>query len=61
LLKGHVKQQKTTIGISNLFAASFRGAVQKMLKAEMDNHLAMKTCSELRRFPTATMVKPAKK
>ena len=39
LLKEHVKQQKTTTGISNLLQEVFREAVQEMLKAEMDNHL----------------------
>jgi putative transposase len=39
LLKEHVKQQKTTAGISNLLTEVFREAVQEMLKAEMDNHL----------------------
>jgi putative transposase len=39
LLKEHVKQQKTTTGISNLLQEIFREAVQEMLKAEMDNHL----------------------
>ena len=36
LLKEHVKQQKTTTGISNLLQEVFREAVQEMLKAEMD-------------------------
>lgn len=39
LLKEHVKQQKTTSGISNFLQEVFREAVQEMLKAEMDNHL----------------------
>lgn len=39
LLKQHVKQQKTTTGISNLLQEVFREAIQEMLKAEMDNHL----------------------
>lgn len=39
LLKEHVKQQKTTAGISNFLQEIFREAVQEMLKAEMDNHL----------------------
>src|SRR3954454_609713 len=39
LLKEHVKQQKTTTGISSLLTEVFREAVQEMLKAEMDNHL----------------------
>lgn len=39
LLKEHVKQQKTTTGISDLLQEVFREAVQEMLKAEMDNHL----------------------
>jgi len=39
LLKEHVKQQKTTTGISNLLREVFREAVQEMLNAEMDNHL----------------------
>ena len=42
LLKEHVKQQKTTTGISNLLQEVFREAVQEMLKAEMDNHLGYK-------------------
>ena len=38
LLKEHVKQQKTTGGISNLLQDIFKEAVHEMLKAEMDNH-----------------------
>ena len=39
LLKEHVKQQKTTGGISNLLQDIFKEAVQEMLKSEMDNYL----------------------
>jgi hypothetical protein len=37
LLKEHVKQQKTSAGISSLLQDVFREAIQEMLKAEMDN------------------------
>jgi putative transposase len=62
LLKEHLKQQKTTSGISNLLQDIFKEAVQEMLKAEMDNHLGYeKHSSEASHSPTTAMVKPSKR
>jgi len=62
LLKEHVKQQKTTTGISNLLQEVFREAVQEMLKAEMDNHLGYeKHAPEAAEFPNSRNGKNTKK
>ena len=61
LPKEHVKQQKTTTGISDLLTEVFREAVQEMLKAEMDNHLGYENMlPKPQNFLTAAMVKPIK-
>jgi len=62
LLKEHVKQQKTTTGISNLLTEVFREAVQEMLKAEMDNHLGYeKHAPEAAQFSNSRNGKTSKK
>jgi len=62
LLKEHVKQQKTTTGISNLLSEIFREAVQEMLKAEMDNHLGYeKHAPEASEFSNSRNGKTSKK
>jgi transposase-like protein len=62
LLKEHVKQQKTTGGISNLLQDIFKEAVQEMLKAEMDNHLGYeKHSSKPPNSPTTAMAKPVRR
>jgi putative transposase len=62
LLKEHVKQQKTTTGISNLLTEVFREAVQEMLKAEMDNHLGYeKHAPEASQFSNSRNGKSSKK
>jgi len=62
LLKEHVKQQKTTAGISNFLQEIFREAVQEMLKAEMDNHLGYeKHAPEVSEFANSRNGKTTKK
>jgi len=62
LLKEHVKQQKTTAGISGFLQEIFREAVQEMLKAEMDNHLGYeKHAPEASEFSNSRNGKSAKK
>jgi len=62
LLKEHVKQQKTTAGISNFLQEIFREAVQEMLKAEMDNHLGYeKHAPEASEFTNSRNGKTTKK
>ena len=62
LLKEHVKQQKTTTGISNFLQEIFREAVQEMLKAEMDNHLGYeKHAPEASEFSNSRNGKTSKK
>lgn len=62
LLKEHVKQQKTTSGISNLLQDIFKEAVQEMLKAEMDNHLGYeKHSSDASQFSNNRNGKTSKK
>jgi putative transposase len=62
LLKEHVKQQKTTTGISNFLQDIFKEAVQEMLKAEMDNHLGYeKHASDASQFSNNRNGKTAKK
>jgi putative transposase len=62
LLKEHVKQHKTTAGISNFLQEVFREAVQEMLKAEMDNHLGYeKYAPEASEFSNSRNGKTSKK
>ena len=62
LLKEHVKQQKTTAGISSFLQEIFREAIQEMLKAEMDNHLGYeKHAPEASEFTNSRNGKSTKK
>lgn len=62
LLKEHVKQQKTTTGVSNLLQEVFKEAIQEMLQAEMDNHLGYeKHSAESAEFPNSRNGKTTKK
>jgi len=62
LLKEHVKQQKTSAGISSLLQDVFLEAIQEMLKAEMDNHLGYeKHANEASQFSNSRSGKTTKK